>query len=1310
MKTRDALRQVTGRHVEYGDGPLGRVAQQLLERFDAREDARLLDAEERAAQVGKGPILDVLRRELARAKGAALFDNSLPMVTCWDAHQAMERAKSANPTDHGIRTAAAHVKRLWQKDMMGNLAVGDVARLREHYIREYPKSRVAQIIDTEIPAVGFNTLPVQRLAQLAAQVTGRSEEQRQASYEAVVRSNGLEGKAPQVQRARALLRSLAEMNAETSAPSQHPADRTLARMAAYDDPILSRLGQFEDAAPSSTEDVGMEPAIDDIPMDEEILEVEEEFPHDEASEVIEEIESPNTGEPMVIELGPSLDDAEMFDDAEMGVETDLEAPGAPPMDDDVTPGFVASLRHFGQLEDFAEAPDEPFGEEEEAVLPLEEDESIGMLDEGPAEMQTVTMPDPTSDDGAMVEITITPAEEEESFEDEMLSEDGMDGFGEPAPVPEPESLDPNEGRLASQRQQPQRKRVHPETRQRVFLVHAVRNGVVTGAPLERVAAASMPAMLRRIAYKLREADGRRPIVRSVMSRQAFFSRFALVELDASQGNFLRITAEEAGSEFSPEIVSEGQPVVQHNVNVPEDGAEALMSDGKNSQNAPAELSRKEVVAICAQMGLSRKALQERVLAGDTIRVQDVSIRLTDNMDIEFRRGKRARVASLSDLKRVVSDFMAHAAAKVTMYRSGRVRERFRTQKRLAYTVRPIFSVGCAQCGGLDEYLMPAQPESVRCASCKYVTPAAAISIQLEARQAAAYPGYVVTTDIPGTLDQRRLNAKRLLREIGRVAQIKPDPVIDGGQLRFEIRNAGEAQINRIRLVLQDKFGVSDAQMAPVTARMDTVGPFGSPNQHAGASVPPPVVPQAQQPLPGAAIAPSPVPGAPQPLGIRAGEEHTADDGPGQQAEMPKPQMAPIQAQRLPVGPTLKHVQVREADGHTHWMPIEAATDQIARTMVASFMDGTEVLQVMDSLERHAQLEMGGAAPETDEPLPAGGADGANVAIPDVSGTGALNIEQGLVYDVPVEGVIDDGLKMAALVAFDHYKRNERLPIAEAIDRFLNTPPGKSMQRYGEDSSPARQLASAAVVAIAEAIYRRPDDIGYSEPSPGGFSPFGQRYRRAAADPAAFFQQARQQGTSIIDALDQALNQFRGADPNQLMQIAKQVYTAGEPEGPPVPVGSSYTPQEGWNIAGERRRAEDAKGPKPRKINQQQDDWVNLPGGGEVLGPDSETVDSTTNAVEADGSIKTQHHMQDNKGTSEAEGDLGPDSETRDPKRFDAPKPESKGHTFTESGGGWGTSYGDTGLGKDSDTGESQGGTTKEMASESSGAYSNIRSK
>jgi len=130
MKTRDALRQVTGRHVEYGDGPLGRVAQQLLERFDAREDARLLDAEERAAQVGKGPILDVLRRELARAKGAALFDNSLPMVTCWDAHQAMERAKSANPTDHGIRTAAAHVKRLWQKDMMGNLAVGDVARLR----------------------------------------------------------------------------------------------------------------------------------------------------------------------------------------------------------------------------------------------------------------------------------------------------------------------------------------------------------------------------------------------------------------------------------------------------------------------------------------------------------------------------------------------------------------------------------------------------------------------------------------------------------------------------------------------------------------------------------------------------------------------------------------------------------------------------------------------------------------------------------------------------------------------------------------------------------------------------------------------------------------------------------------------------------------------------------------------------------------------------------------------------------------------------------------------------------------------------
>jgi len=130
--------------------------------------------------------------------------------------------------------------------------------------------------------------------------------------------------------------------------------------------------------------------------------------------------------------------------------------------------------------------------------------------------------------------------------------------------------------------------------------------------------------------------------------------------------------------------------------------------------------------------------------------------------------------------------------------------------------------------------------------------------------------------------------------------------------------------------------------------------------------------------------------------------------------------------------------------------------------------------------------------------------------------------------------------------------------------------------------------------------------------------------------------------------------------------------------------------------------EKPKGPQPKKINEQQDDWVKLPGGGEVLGEDSQVGEGFKSPKK----VKTQHEMQDNAGTSETPQDLGADSTAKDPKRFQAPKPPADGHVF--SGPGWGQSFTDKDLGEDTQTGDNP--ETRSWDGVSSHAPSTIRSK
>lgn len=1216
MRTRDALQQLTGQTYEYGDGPLGQVGRQLLANFQAQETARLAAADERAHMAGQGPILDALRRRLVEARAASLCNDATPCVTRFEAVQALKRARSQHPTDRGLQMATAHAERLWHKNSMGVLTVGDVARLRTHYSAQFPRSVVARVIDSEIPKVGFNTLAVSKLAPLVAQIQGSDEASRQHAYEQVVRAHGLAGDKPEQLRARAFLREMADLAAEErqaqapGAGGEAAAQRLMARMAAHDDPILSRVGQLDtESAPalSPMQDAGP----DALPP------VEEEIPHDEATEELAEVVSPNSGEPLVLELG-------VGESTEASPELDMpEAPmtGA----EELTPGVMASLQHFGQLDDYA--ADDPLmdapaggggadtGDQAEALDGM----GVPMLDDAP-DASSAVLPDPTAP-GESVQVTVEPANELGDMDEEDLLAGGDSGSG--SGVTSLPSME-----TAARRA----RRARRGRRGRVFQAYVVQAGVIYPEPLERVQAPHMAAMLRHVAQKMREAsDSQTQSARHVWAQAQNFQHEVLIELDRHAGNYICVRAEEAPV-FNVDVPATGQPVVQHNLAIDEgDGLSVLLDDAELHQNAPAalgeegegehksgqQLSAAQVKQICARYKLDAARIEAKVLAGEKVRAGSMSLVLDDDGDIILRRGKRGRKASLMHLDTVIRDFMTLAAAQaVKSSAHSRAASAAATVPAPTYQVRQLFTVDCGRCASHSEYVMPNRPENVRCGSCGWVTPAEAVAIQLEARHASvAFPGYVISTTVPDGHDRRkhRLVAKRMLRAIKQVVHTD-GAKIRQGRLEVTARGVDDAALARVRRVLEDVFGVRDIVAQQVAPSVNTLG---QPMQHA--TTPPPAVAQAQPAGPSV----QPV----QPVQPGAGMQQATME---QYADPMAAPGLPTQAQRhasLPAGPGIKHVLVQHQDGQQQWMPVEAASDHMARTVMASYMEGSQILQIVDSLQRGAQAMplMPDAAPAPG-PEVAGPAEDMGMQIFPMPGEGE-NIET-----ASIDPQVEETIKAAML----HY-RNTGVGIAEATDNFVNNY-SKFLDRYGDKTSPARHLIEAAVIRVAKEVYEKPALV--------------------------------QQAPRFSAALDQLRRKHN------------------------------------WHVREARRlQADKPKGPQPSKINQQQDDYVSLPGAGELLGPDSDTYEQGGPEPKK---INQQIDPMKQPGASSSDTATQPDSSARDPGDFGAGKGYDPSGHVTFDGPGWGQSWSDTNLGKDTQTGDNA--TTRSMDSLSSGAYSNVRSK
>lgn len=326
--------------------PLSAMRDQILARTAAAEEHRLHEAQARQARLGggAGPLLSVLQRKLADLHAERLENSAAPAITCADFHQMLRSAAIENPKDRGLGRAATHAYRLWSKDPQGSLAVGDLARFRAHYTAEYPRSRVAAVIDHDVPKQGFNTLPIRDLNRIASQVVRAGGTQE--AYEEAVRHHGLDQQSMHAFRCRAYIRSIIDQPAEESQEPQELAQRVAHRLATDEDPLLSKYAQMLDE------------------------------PEAEA-----EIESPITGEPLRIELEPE-------EEPELEPELAMESDPLP-----------QGMEMMAQLEDFAPEstavmsdPTDPEGGllevrvrslEDAGPQPLPDDDAPPLLDDAP---------------------------------------------------------------------------------------------------------------------------------------------------------------------------------------------------------------------------------------------------------------------------------------------------------------------------------------------------------------------------------------------------------------------------------------------------------------------------------------------------------------------------------------------------------------------------------------------------------------------------------------------------------------------------------------------------------------------------------------------------------------------------------------------------------------------------------------------------------------------------------------------------------------------------------------------------------------
>jgi hypothetical protein len=137
-------------------------------------------------------------------KESESINGSLPICSVVEALQIIKKANS-NRFDIGINNLQTYFENIWRKNKNAVVNASEFLQIKDHFSRNYPKSRVASVID-KIGSEGYFSLPVRDLIDIASRIASQDD------YEFECRRAHLDGNSPNQKKAREFI--LAVVNGE----------------------------------------------------------------------------------------------------------------------------------------------------------------------------------------------------------------------------------------------------------------------------------------------------------------------------------------------------------------------------------------------------------------------------------------------------------------------------------------------------------------------------------------------------------------------------------------------------------------------------------------------------------------------------------------------------------------------------------------------------------------------------------------------------------------------------------------------------------------------------------------------------------------------------------------------------------------------------------------------------------------------------------------------------------------------------------------------------------------------------------------
>lgn len=1024
MQTRKLARLLAGQSDltrEIGEGMSADLAA-FGELADREQTQRRIAYKNRSTVLATREVQKIAAKAIAEREAQAEANDPTIVATRHDIRSAAMSACASRPSDSGLRSLVAALKKRWDDSPSGVVSRAELGRLAAHFDRQYPNSLASDVLK-KAGASSLARVDRKKLNKLAEQIVRvQDPEERRSVFARSLKEHGFSGASPDAVRARFYLEGriaqLQDLNNAAPIDSGAPSDMSM-----------------PDAAPSPAgpdADIGVPP-------------------HEEAEETSAEVVSPSTGETLVVELAPSGDapaDAPQESLADFGEVSAFLRSAAFDTDQ--------ALRELGP---YIETTGQLFPTKQGILRNLMQKVRAGSYSSG----QAVKLWKLLVDEGAkayvrefamgavqnvftaavrdklarqleekyaaplqsgeyeylvhQAQLDLTPVDDEADPADSMAMTPDQTPTVEEEPLSDQEAVieDPSKpGEMLKLTIEPALEEDAQEVQE--FSVFEGEDDL--SPPSMTVEAFSMRDAIARIA--LSDRYSKRLENARVSAYPSSFERCAEVgDLTVVRADLLSL----ARAADAKPVVAESAPTPSETVPVSE--AQELRL-----------LTAAQAQAVCDMIGYTEKALTASIMRGEPVTFGKWSMVIDDSGDIAVKKTGAKKAKSFPLSKRAD----AVRAMAVRIAESAKLREP------AAVDASPIYTVKCLACKSQGLYPLD-KAAAVQCGACKKGISVHAVKTAVDAQAAKPAQDYLVAIRFPsfGNKDAQALalngeRARTLIAEVAKNHEVLSDA---GGEMAVVVRSASLATINRIKTVLSDRLGVT-AQALPA-----------NPAQRA-------MMPNAQPPMPGVGAPASPAAPAPPAQGPL---QPTPNVAPGQTPTAPRPAAgSDAQAQAMEKVKDMGNVMAQK----------NAEKQQAATSKFAVRVRGQAV------------IDLPAEAPPAEAPLPDAPA---KLPAAEILPEGELAVEEFApaedigALDVATS-VIDAEGEDLVKSAITHY-RNTGSGVATAIKDFL-TQYKAFLDDFGDETSPERQMAEAAVLRIAKEVYEKPAVLreASAKPKPG----------------------------------------------------------------------------------------------------------------------------------------------------------------------------------------------------------------------------------